>query len=53
VPWKFEFWTEFEFVDLRFQPKKSPKPILFDVSGRINSGAPWGVMGASGAGKCG
>ena len=46
------FGLSFEFEDLRFQPKKSPKPILSEVSGRINSGALWGVMGASGAGKC-
>ena len=46
------FGLSFEFEDLRFQPKKSPKPILSEVSGRINAGSLWGVMGASGAGKC-
>jgi ABC-type multidrug transport system fused ATPase/permease subunit len=46
------FGLSFEFEDLRFQPKNSPKPILSEVSGRINAGSLWGVMGASGAGKC-
>jgi ABC-type multidrug transport system ATPase subunit len=45
------FGLSFEFEDLQFQPKKSPKPILSHVSGRINAGSLWGVMGASGAGK--
>jgi ABC-type multidrug transport system fused ATPase/permease subunit len=46
------FGLSFEFEDLKFQPRKSPKPILSQVSGRINAGSLWGVMGASGAGKC-
>jgi hypothetical protein len=33
------FGLSFEFEDLRFQPKKSPKPILSEVSGRINAGS--------------
>lgn len=47
-----QFGLSFEFENLQFQPKKSPKPILADVSGMINAGSLWGVMGASGAGKC-
>ena len=46
------FGLSFEFKDLGFQPKKSPKPTLSGVSGRINAGSLWGVMGPSGAGKC-
>jgi hypothetical protein len=42
----------FEFENLKFQPPKATKPILDDVSGLINAGSLWGVMGASGAGKC-
>ncbi|CAG8979776.1 hypothetical protein HYALB_00011584 [Hymenoscyphus albidus] len=45
------FGLSFEFQDLRFHPKKSPRPILQDVSGFIHAGSLWGVMGASGAGK--
>lgn len=46
------FGLSFEFHNLRFHPKKSPRPILEDVSGLIHAGSLWGVMGASGAGKC-
>ena len=46
-----EFGLSFEFEDLKFQPKKSPKPILSQVTGEIRGGSFWGVMGASGAGK--
>lgn len=46
------FGLSFEFQNLRFHPKKSPRPILEDVSGLIHAGSLWGVMGASGAGKC-
>lgn len=46
------FGLSFEFQNLRFHPKKSPRPILQDVSGLIHAGSLWGVMGASGAGKC-
>ena len=45
------FGLSFEFTDLKFQPKKSPKPILSEVTGKIDRGSLWGVMGASGAGK--
>jgi ABC-type multidrug transport system fused ATPase/permease subunit len=48
-----KFGLSFEFQDLGFKPPKSTKPILSDVSGAINAGSLWGVMGASGAGKCG
>lgn len=47
-----KFGLSFEFQDLGFKPAKSNKPILSDVSGTINAGSLWGVMGASGAGKC-
>jgi ABC-type multidrug transport system fused ATPase/permease subunit len=47
-----KFGLSFEFQDLGFKPPKSSKPILADVSGTIHAGSLWGVMGASGAGKC-
>lgn len=47
-----KFGLNFEFQNLRFQPKKNPKPILSEVTGMIDAGSLWGVMGASGAGKC-
>ena len=47
-----KFGLNFEFQNLHFQPKKNPKPILSDVTGMIDAGSLWGVMGASGAGKC-
>ena len=46
------FGLSFEFTDLTFKPKKAAKPVLSDVTGQINRGSLWGVMGASGAGKC-
>ena len=45
------FGLYFEFVDLKFQPRKSSRPILSEVTGQIKSGSLSGVMGASGAGK--
>ena len=47
-----KFGLSFDFEDLKFQPPKAVKPILSQVSGCINEGSLWGVMGASGAGKC-
>lgn len=47
-----KFGLSFEFQDLGFKPPKSTKPILAEVSGTIHAGSLWGVMGASGAGKC-
>ncbi len=47
-----KFGLSFEFQDLAFKPPKSNKKILSEVSGTINAGSLWGVMGASGAGKC-
>jgi hypothetical protein len=47
-----KFGLSFEFQNLHFQPKKNPKPILSEVTGLIDAGSLWGVMGASGAGKC-
>ncbi|TVY76063.1 putative white-brown complex-like protein [Lachnellula suecica] len=46
-----KFGLSFEFQNLHFQPKKNPKPILTEVTGLIDAGSLWGVMGASGAGK--
>ncbi|KAL8994818.1 MAG: hypothetical protein Q9188_006958, partial [Gyalolechia gomerana] len=46
-----KFGLSFEFSDLKFQPKKASKPILSEVTGKIDRGSLWGVMGASGAGK--
>ncbi|KAL8726678.1 MAG: hypothetical protein Q9166_006546 [cf. Caloplaca sp. 2 TL-2023] len=46
-----KFGLSFEFNDLRFQPKKAKRPILSEVTGKIDRGSLWGVMGASGAGK--
>ncbi|KAL8764921.1 MAG: hypothetical protein Q9209_007814 [Squamulea sp. 1 TL-2023] len=46
-----KFGLSFEFTDLKFQPKKAKKPILSEVTGIIDRGSLWGVMGASGAGK--
>lgn len=45
------FGLSFEFDNLSFQPRKTDKPVLSEVSGQIRSGTLWGVMGASGAGK--
>ncbi|KAI4178861.1 MAG: hypothetical protein LQ346_007331, partial [Caloplaca aetnensis] len=46
-----KFGLSFEFSDLSFHPKKLPRPILSEVTGKIDRGSLWGVMGASGAGK--
>ncbi|KAI4245545.1 MAG: hypothetical protein LQ352_006543, partial [Teloschistes flavicans] len=46
-----KFGLSFEFTDLKFQPKKATRPILSEVTGKIDRGSLWGVMGASGAGK--
>ncbi|KAF4622800.1 hypothetical protein G7Y89_g14224 [Cudoniella acicularis] len=46
-----KFGLTFEYQNLQFHPKKSPRPILSEVTGLINAGSLWGVMGASGAGK--
>ena len=46
-----KFGLSFEFTDLKFQPKKAAKPILSEVTGKIDRSSLWGVMGASGAGK--
>lgn len=47
-----KFGLSFEFQDLAFKPPKSNRKILSEVSGTIHAGSLWGVMGASGAGKC-
>ena len=46
------FGLSFEFSDLKYQPKKSLRPVLSEVSGVIPRGSFVGIMGASGAGKC-
>ncbi|KAB8293844.1 hypothetical protein EYC80_009325 [Monilinia laxa] len=46
-----KFGLSFEFEDLKFQPPQAKKPVLSQVSGLIDAGSLWGVMGASGAGK--
>ena len=45
------FGLSFEFENLAFHPKKAVKPILSEVTGKIDRGTLSGVMGASGAGK--
>ncbi|KAF1996579.1 hypothetical protein P154DRAFT_579828 [Amniculicola lignicola CBS 123094] len=45
-----EVGLSFEFEDLQFEPKPGKK-ILRNVSGSIDSGSMWAVMGGSGAGK--
>lgn len=47
-----KFGLSFEFQNLGFKAPKSNKKILDQVSGNIHAGSLWGVMGASGAGKC-
>ena len=41
----------FEFNNLSYQPKGCRQPLLAQVTGKIDKGSFWGVMGASGAGK--
>ena len=45
------FGLSFEFENLEFHPNKASKPVLSEVTGKINRGSLSGVMGASGAGK--
>ncbi|KAM0340456.1 hypothetical protein ACHAPQ_001151 [Fusarium lateritium] len=45
------FGLSFRYSDLVFHPKKSPKPILQNVTGSIEQGQLVAVMGGSGAGK--
>lgn len=47
-----KFGLSFDFQDLGFKAPSNGKVILSDVSGTIHAGSLWGVMGASGAGKC-
>ena len=46
------FGLSFDFADLQFHPRKASKPVLSEVTGRIESGSFSAVMGGSGAGKC-
>lgn len=46
------FGLSYEFNNLSFQPKKAPLPILSEVTGFIDNGSLWGVMGAAEAGTC-
>ncbi|KAM0297798.1 hypothetical protein HYE67_003282 [Fusarium culmorum] len=45
------FGLSFRYSDLVFHPKKSPKPVLQNVTGSIEQGQLVAVMGGSGAGK--
>lgn len=45
------FGLSFEYNDIGYWPKGSPKPILSHITGRIPRGALVGVLGGSGAGK--
>ncbi|KFA46153.1 hypothetical protein S40293_03813 [Stachybotrys chartarum IBT 40293] len=45
------FGLSFGYTNLRFQPKNVAKPILQNVTGRIERGSLAAVMGGSGAGK--
>ena len=46
------FGLSFDFTNLQFHPRKASKPVLSEVTGRIESGSFSAVMGGSGAGKC-
>ena len=46
------FGLSFDFTNLQFHPQKASKPVLSEVTGRIESGSFSAVMGGSGAGKC-
>ncbi|KAI9902870.1 hypothetical protein N3K66_002222 [Trichothecium roseum] len=46
-----DFGLSFKYADLRFEPKKSPRPVLQNVTGSIDRGKLTAVMGGSGAGK--
>ena len=45
------FGLSFEFENLGFWPKGTPKPVLSNVTGEISRGSLVGVLGGSGAGK--
>ncbi len=47
-----EFGLSFSFTDLGLKLPDSRRDILKGLSGCIGSGSMWGVLGASGAGKC-
>ena len=47
-----ELGLSFAFLDLSLKVGGNQKQLLRDVTGRIDSGSMWGIMGASGAGKC-
>ena len=47
-----ELGLSFTFLDLGLRLGSDGKELLKDFTGRIDSGSMWGVMGASGAGKC-
>lgn len=46
-----DFGLSFSYSELKFQPKKNPKPVLQNVTGSIDRGTLAAVMGGSGAGK--
>ena len=47
-----ELGLSFTFLDLGLRLGNDGKGLLGEVNGRIDSGSMWGIMGASGAGKC-
>ena len=47
-----ELGLSFTFLDLGLRLGSDGKELLGDFTGRIDSGSMWGIMGASGAGKC-
>ena len=47
-----ELGLSFTFLDLGLRLGDDGKELLRDFTGRIDSGSMWGIMGASGAGKC-
>lgn len=46
-----ELGLSFQYRDLSFQPRSSPRPILQNITGSIERGSLVAVMGGSGAGK--
>ena len=47
-----ELGLSFTFLDLGLRLGHDGKELLRHLTGRIDSGSTWGIMGASGAGKC-
>lgn len=45
------FGLSFQYTNLSYQPRGTPRPILHNVTGSINCGSLTAIMGGSGAGK--